>query len=155
MVFSLWLWPTTESTVKKNTNQTVAILITVWMWRCNAGRIAQWSTSCALLEATGCRHWLSACATLPRRPPWSTNLLKTQTLAKKLFSASQLMVDRSQKLWEVLPQSRPSTQLINATSCIKTWDITIGAEELSYISSYQTLSADHNWKSYKPSTKLI
>ena len=32
---------------------------------------------------------------------------------------------------------------------------TIGAEELSYISSYQTLSADKIWKSYIASTKLV
>ena len=31
------------------------------------------------------------------------------------------------------------------------WNATIGAEELSYISSYQTLWGDKNWKSYKQS----
>jgi len=31
----------------------------------------------------------------------------------------------------------------------------IKAEELSYISSYQTLSGDKTWRSYKPQTKLI
>ena len=36
---------------------------------------AQWSTSSASLEATGCRHWASACAVSPRWSPWS-NLLK-------------------------------------------------------------------------------
>ena len=40
----------------------------------NEGCIAQWSTSRASLEATGCWHWLSVCAVSPRRPPWSTNL---------------------------------------------------------------------------------
>jgi hypothetical protein len=40
----------------------------------------------ALLEATGCRHRASACVVLPRRPPWSTNLLKQhKTLTKHNF----------------------------------------------------------------------
>ncbi len=57
------------------------------------------------------------------------------------------MVDQSWKSWEVVPRSGPSTQLIDATSCVKMWDIVIQEEELSYISSYQTLWADKNWKS--------
>jgi hypothetical protein len=42
----------------------------------------------------------------------------------------------------------PSTQLINATSCVKMRNATIGAEKLAIISSYQMLSADKNLKSY-------
>jgi len=42
----------------------------------DVGRIAQWSTSRASLEATGCHHREKACAVLPRQPPWSTSLLK-------------------------------------------------------------------------------
>ena len=34
-------------------------------------------------------------------------------------------------------------------------DTMIKAEELSYISSYQTLSGDKTWRCYKPQTKLI
>ncbi len=47
-------------------------------------------------------------------------------------------------------QHEPSTQLINATSCAIMWDATIQIEEedLSYFSSYQTLSAGKNLKSY-------
>ena len=38
------------------------------------------------IEATGCRHWASACAVLPQRPPWSKNLKKThKTLTKHSF----------------------------------------------------------------------
>ena len=59
-----------------NTCETLAISNTIQMWWCTAGCIAQWSTSRASLEATVCRHWASACASLPRRPPWLTNLLK-------------------------------------------------------------------------------
>jgi len=53
------------------------------------------------------------------------------------------------------PQNGPSMQLIDATSCKKIRDATIGAEEFSYISSYQTLSEDKSLRSYKPSTKLV
>jgi hypothetical protein len=43
-----------------------------------------------------------------------------------------------------IPQKGPSTQLVDATSCVKMCDAMIGAEELSYIFKYQTLSADKN-----------
>jgi hypothetical protein len=46
------------------------------MRRYDAGRIARWSTSRASLGATGCYHRASDCTVLPRRPPWSTNLLE-------------------------------------------------------------------------------
>jgi hypothetical protein len=55
----------------------------------------------------------------------------------------------------VVPQNRPSTQLINAKSCVKMCDKTIGAEVLAHISSYHTFSADKNWESYLPDTMLI
>jgi hypothetical protein len=38
----------------------LAISIAMRMRRCDAGHIAQWSTSRASIEATGCRHWESA-----------------------------------------------------------------------------------------------
>ena len=47
-----------------------------WMRHCNAGRIAQWSTSQDSLEATGCRHRVSAHIALRWRPPWATILVK-------------------------------------------------------------------------------
>jgi hypothetical protein len=40
----------------------------------------------ASLEATGCRHRVSACVVLPWRPPWLTILNKThKTLTKHNF----------------------------------------------------------------------
>jgi hypothetical protein len=70
----------------KNESDSLAISIAMAMQRYNVGRIAQYSTSRALLEATGCRHWASACAILPWRLPWSTNLLKQhKTLTKQKF----------------------------------------------------------------------
>ncbi len=53
----------------KNAGKSLAIFIAMRMRRCNAGHIAQWSTSMASLEATGCHHWASACAVLPWQLP--------------------------------------------------------------------------------------
>jgi hypothetical protein len=39
-------------------------------------------------------------------------------------------------------------QLIKATSCLERWNAMIQTEELSYLSSHQTLIADKNWQSY-------
>jgi len=75
-----------ESTATKNAGKSMAILIAVAMQRYDAGRIAQWSTSRASLEATGCRHQLSARIILPRRLPWSKNPNQThKTLTKHTF----------------------------------------------------------------------
>jgi hypothetical protein len=41
-------------------------------------------------------------------------------------------------------QNGPSTQLIKATSCVERSNTMIKAEELSYFSSYQTLTKDKN-----------
>ena len=71
------------------------------------------------------------------------NTNKTQLLASNYGTFRALVVCEN-----VIPQNGPSTQLIDATSCVKMWNVTIGAEELPVISCYQTLSADKNWKSY-------
>ena len=42
-------------------------------------------------------------------------------------------------------QNGPSTQLIEATSCVERSNATIKAKELSYLSSYQTLTTDKIW----------
>jgi hypothetical protein len=84
------LRPTTKSTATKNTRQTLAILITMQMWWCDAGHVARWSTSRTSLEATGCRHRLSACTPLP-------NLLKQhKTLSKhnNFYLATTVHFDR-------------------------------------------------------------
>jgi hypothetical protein len=70
----------------KNEGKSLANSIAMQTRRYDAGHIAQWSTSRASLEATECHHRASACAVLPRRPPWSTNLLKQhKTLTKHNF----------------------------------------------------------------------
>jgi hypothetical protein len=64
----------------------LVILITIMRMRqYDAGRIAQWSTSRASLEATGCRHRASVCAVSPQQPPWSTNTLKTHKTPTKNY----------------------------------------------------------------------
>ncbi len=55
-----------------------------------------------------------------------------------------------QKSW-----NEPSTQLIKATSCVGRSNATIQAEELSYLSSHQTLIADKNLRRYHARTKLV
>jgi hypothetical protein len=75
-----------KSTATKNAGELMAISIAMAMQWYDAGRIAQWITSGASLEATGCSHRASACAVLPRWPPWSTNSLKQhKTLTKNYF----------------------------------------------------------------------
>jgi len=63
---------------------------------------------------------------------------------KPLFEAS---IQKARK--------EPSTQLIKATSCVERSNTTIQAEELSYLSSHQTLIADKNLRRYHAHTKLV
>jgi hypothetical protein len=70
----------------KNAGKLTMISMAMAMQWYDAGRIARWSTSRASLKATGCRHRASACAALPRWPPWLTSLNKThKTLTKHNF----------------------------------------------------------------------
>jgi len=77
----------------KNAGKSTTISMAMGMQRYDAGRIARWSTSRASLEATGCRHWASACAVSPQRPPWSTNSNKThKTLTKHNFYLATIVL---------------------------------------------------------------
>ena len=73
----------------------------------------------------------------------TTNINKTHLLASNCGINQSLVVYEN-----FIPQNGSSTQLFNATNCVKMRDATIGIEELADISSYQTLSADKNQKSY-------
>ena len=76
-----------ESMATKNAGELMAISITMATQRYNAGRIARWSTSGASLDATGCRHRLSACAVSLQRPPWSAiSVENTKHYQKTIFS---------------------------------------------------------------------
>ena len=63
-------------TATKNADESLAISMAMAMQRHDARCIAQWSTSRASLEATGCRHRASSRIASPRRPPWSTILVE-------------------------------------------------------------------------------
>jgi hypothetical protein len=102
MVFSLWLWPTTKLMATKNTRQTLAILISMRTWRCDAEHIARWSASVASCEATRCRHLASAHAVLPWWPPWLTILNETKNTNKTQLLPSFLTVDQHKKAKQIL-----------------------------------------------------
>jgi hypothetical protein len=84
---------------------------------------------------------------------WNTqNTNKTQLLASNYGTFRLLVVCEN-----FVPQNGPSPQLIDATSCVKMWTATIGAEEFVHIYSYQnqTFWADKNSKSYWDSMKKL
>ena len=107
-----------------------AILMALAIHRCNTKHIARWRTSWATLEAIGRCHRATICTVLPRRPPGSSILAHTtKVVAAK--TAPRLAAKKA--------QNGPSTHVIDAASFVKLWHCTIGAEELSYFSSfYQT-----------------
>jgi hypothetical protein len=81
---------------------------------------------------------------------------KHKTTNNKLLLASNYGIRQLLVVYEnFIPPNGPSTQLIDGTSCVKMWDSPNGAEELTHISSYQQLLVDKNWRSYKPSKKII
>ncbi len=61
-----------EINATKNKCRMLAISKAMWIRWCDAGRIARWNASVASCRAPRCRHWTSAHAVLPRRPPWLT-----------------------------------------------------------------------------------
>ena len=67
---------------------------------------------------------------------------KTQLLASnyRTFLPANLLIFVTRK--------GTSTHVIDATSFVIMWDTTIQKEAISYIFSYQTLTADKNSKSY-------
>ncbi len=69
-----------------------------------------------------------------QRKPQNTN--KTQLLS------SFLIVDWRKKLNNFGTCNGPFTHIIDATSYVQMWNLTIWAEKLSYILSYQTWSTD-------------
>jgi hypothetical protein len=93
-------------------------------------------------------HWMPPLGKCLRRIAQAAAVVdkyvkNTQNTNKKLFLASNYGLNWSLVIYEnFIPQKGPSTQLINATSCIKMCDATIGAKELVDISSYKTLSSD-------------
>jgi len=136
-----------KSMTTKNAGKVLAILIAMRMRQYNARRIARWSTYRATLEATGCCHWVSACAApaaamVDEFVEITHNTNKTQLLAGNYGTLRSLAVYENFN-----PKTDPLLSSY-ATSCVKMWDSRIRAGELSYISSYQMLSVDKHLKSY-------
>ncbi len=82
-------------------------------------------------------------------------LLQTQITNKTQLLASDRTVAQAKSHMNFGTRKGPSTHVIDATSCVKIWDNKHQEEELAHILSYQTLSADKNWKSYQGQTKLV
>ncbi len=79
-----------ELAITKNAGKLLAISIAMRMRQYDAGQIARWSTSMASLEATGCRHRVSARIASHRRGGRHGRRFrsKTHNTNKKLFLAS-------------------------------------------------------------------
>ena len=106
-------------TTTKNAGKLLAILITMQMLWYNAESIARWSTSRALLEATGCRHPANACTALPRQPPSHRFPLQTQITNKTQLLASNSTLAQAKSPMNFGTQKGPSAHVIDATSCVK------------------------------------
>jgi len=109
--------------------------------RYGAGHIAQWSVSLALCEATRCRHQVCARSVSARRTPLSSpspSCENTKHKNKTLLLASKYRTFLLTNQVTFGTWNRPSTQLIVVTT-------TVGAKQLTNISSYQTLRVDKNW----------
>ena len=89
------------------------------------------------LDAKCLRRIAPAAAMVNEFIETAQNTNKTQLLASN-YSTFRALINSE----NFIPQNRPSTQLIDATSFVSMWNATIGAEELVIISIYQTLSAD-------------
>ncbi len=84
-----------------------------------------------------CLRRIAPVAAMVNKFEWNTkNTNKTQLLASNYGTFWSLVV------YENSGTQTNSTQLIDVTSFVYMWNTTIGAEELTEILSYQTLSAD-------------
>jgi hypothetical protein len=84
-------------------------------------------------------------------------MLQSGKCLSRIIPADAMVIDFSVKnrvvvLWKSFfeasvqkARNGPSTQLIQATSCIERSDAMVQAKELSYFSSHQTLTTDKNW----------
>ena len=100
-------------------------------------------------------HWMMPSGKCLRCiAPVATMVIKIGGKHKKNTNKTHLLasncgINQSLVVYEnFIPQNGSSTQLFYATNCVKMWDAMIGIEEIADISSYQTLPADKNQKSY-------
>ena len=108
--------------------------------RYGAERITQYGRSRATLDATICRHWASICPVSPRRTSWSSILVQKIELWRCETAVLKLAFKRHEK------------EPLLSSSKQERSNITIQAEELSYLSSHQTLIADKNSQRYHART---
>ncbi len=90
-----------------------------WFFWYSTLNMAQWSTTVASQEATKCCHRASACAVLPRWPPWSSSLVWEKTIHTTYILPSNYCTFFLVVCKKFVIQNRPSTQHINATSFVK------------------------------------
>ncbi len=115
------------------------ILMTMPPGGYGAMRIAWWSASLASCKATRCRHWVSAHAVPPRRPPWSLILNETKkTLTKHNFYLDSHSRPTQKKLSDLKTRQGPITHILSATSPDPNPYTTSQVKDLIYILSYQT-----------------
>ena len=107
----------------------LAVLMAFAIHCCNTKHIARWRMSWPSLEAAGRRHQVTICTILPWWPPGSSVLAHTTKVVAVKMAPPKLAKKKAQN-W------RP-THVIDTASFVKLWHCTIGAEELSYFSSYQ------------------
>ena len=123
---------------KKNTPP---LLVMAEKYTSSAGHFdgTQYGRSRATLDAIGCQHWALGKYSSRIIPADAMvidfDIKKLSCCVVKLLSGASV-----QKA-----QNEPSTQLIEATSCVERTDATIKAKELCNFSSYQTLIMDKNW----------
>ena len=127
----------------------MTIPITMPPGQYGAMHITRWSASVASCEATRCRHWASARAVLPRRPPWSM-ISNEKTLTKHSFYLVFSWQTDAKKLSNIETRQGPSTHVLSATSSDPNpYATSQQVEDISYILSYQTQQMDKNPKVIK------
>ena len=99
----------------KNAGKLTTISMAMAMQRYEAGHITQWSTYGASLEATGkcLHHFAPATAMVNEFVETTQNTNKTQLLASNYGTFWALVNSEN-----FIPQNRPSTQVIDATSFV-------------------------------------
>ena len=93
-------------------------------------------------------HWMPPFSKCLRRVALVAAMVNKFVETTQNTNNTQLLASKYGTFWSLavcenfIPQNESSTQLIDATSCVKIWNATIGAEELVDISSFQMLSGD-------------
>ena len=80
----------------------------------------------------GCLHRITPAAAMVDEFIETTQKTNTTQLLASNYGTSWSLVASE----NFVPQNRPFTQIIDATSCVKMWNATIGAEELAVISHF-------------------